>query len=513
MNGDKTKLLTNLGAGVFSTAIACLSTSLGGQILFPVLGGIAANIASSFFEKAEYRKLRKIFAETDPDDLNHDLRSLIVKAIQWSVSNIEILYQAELATESQKEELKMFIKNFLQEIKLLDVALASDEKTIVAAVEKPVSVDETFKTFYIQTDMFPVIDALNPFPAFFESKFIPHLQLCFGELLKQHENRPAYIAYTRQIERNLEDGIDQLKKQNEEILKKLNHPDKEIAKEALKFWTTVQKRVNKLKPNELAGLISQSFDQQLGELNTKVDLLVDMTGAVRKDVAFIKGEVSSTKNITKDLHQKLSENWISKHKVAFFSLVGITVLILGSVYYFLSTQPFAAVISLQPNGSNEVHKEYPALTFPVAISLYLPGETKQMQITTGNELVLNNLPHTYKNKMVRLKVHDPYWEEATDSVKLSGTHVIIPLKPTASLGRITGNVKSRNGAISIQGAAIKIGSDTTIYSDGNGFFNALLPHRMKRKEYMVTVEKEGYQTETQLYYPESSDGQFRLTKN
>lgn len=110
------------------------------------------------------------------------------------------------------------------------------------------------------------------------------------------------------------------------------------------------------------------------------------------------------------------------------------------------------------------------------------------------------------------------WEisDGKNTFEFTGEPIQLIVKRDNSLRIVKGVVKSRDGQSFISDALVRINTDTIIRTDEFGVFRVVLPPQMSVKEvedrYLLTVSKEGYETVTQYYSPQSSDAEIRLVK-
>ena len=218
---EKFAIIKNIAGFAITTGLS-ITTQGSSNLIIGALSGIVGGISNNFFDKIEFNKIGKLLKETDPSDLNHDLQKIIVQAVEWAILNIQILYKKELSEPSQIRELKLFTNSLLEELKLLNNTLSEKGESIYKIIENPINENTLLKTFDINIEGLPTINKNNPYKNFFIKQFEPNLKLCFGELLKNEKNRPALIAYQREVYQNLDQTINKVIAQNELILQKLD---------------------------------------------------------------------------------------------------------------------------------------------------------------------------------------------------------------------------------------------------------------------------------------------------
>ncbi len=95
---------------------------------------------------------------------------------------------------------------------------------------------------------------------------------------------------------------------------------------------------------------------------------------------------------------------------------------------------------------------------------------------------------------------------------LRGEPIYLEVRRKRSLLTISGVVKSRDGVHPIPGAEVNVNSDTTVTSNDLGKFHIVLPDRMYRPVYQLSIRKEGYAPEEEEYGQGVMTMEIRLTK-
>ena len=266
---EKLAIIKNIAGFAITTGLS-ITTQGSSNLIIGALSGIVGGISNNFFDKIEFNKIGKLLQETDPSDLNHDLQKIMVKAVEWAILNIQILYKKELSDPTQIKELKLFTKSLLEEVKLLKNTLNEKGDGVYKIIENPTNENNLLKTFDLNIEGFPTINENNSYKNFFIKQFEPNLKLCFGELLKNEKNRPALIAYQREVYQNLDQTINKVIAQNELILQKLDdNKEKETIQKSNSKWNQVSKKI-----------IETSFDQITPEFEASINNQID---GIKKD--------------------------------------------------------------------------------------------------------------------------------------------------------------------------------------------------------------------------------------
>ncbi len=144
------------------------------------------------------------------------------------------------------------------------------------------------------------------------------------------------------------------------------------------------------------------------------------------------------------------------------------------------------------------------------------NDRRTVQIGEDGRTNFGEIPEKFVNEIIGIGVDAPGYESSnpTKVYKMDGKPIYFPVKRAENLLKISGFVKSRDG-IRLENALVSIGTDTTIKSNESGIFKIVLPEHMGLKNgmeyYSISVEKEGYISETTYYYPLSGDIEFQLT--
>ena len=143
---SKKEILKNFAGLALTTGLA-IATQGRTELAMGVLNGISGNLASSFIEKTDYTKIKNLLNDTDPSDLNHDLKKLIIKSVEWAIKNIQFLYKKDLEDQEQIKHLQYFTENLLQEVKVLNDSLVEGEDQLYGIVEGAGNSNEIFSKF------------------------------------------------------------------------------------------------------------------------------------------------------------------------------------------------------------------------------------------------------------------------------------------------------------------------------------------------------------------------------
>lgn len=139
-------------------------------------------------------------------------------------------------------------------------------------------------------------------------------------------------------------------------------------------------------------------------------------------------------------------------------------------------------------------------------------------IGTNGRTNFSDITGDNKGDTIVIGLDAPGWEivDGKNTFVFTGEPIHLKVKKDDTLGTIKGVVKSRDGQVFIEGALVQINTDTFAVTNKLGVFRIVLPEKMRIKSdlerYLLTVSKEGYETQNEYYSPLSSDAEFRLNK-
>lgn len=489
---DKKKLIKNF-VGIAFTAGLSFATQGSSNIILGVLNIISSGIASNYIQKTEYDKIKKLIQETDPSELNHDIKKLIVKSIEWAIKNIEYLYKRQLNNKGEILELREFTQKLVSETKILKHLLEDKPDTIYEEIENTTDPDTIYNTFNLKVSDFPVINKTQPYSSFFQEQFKPNLQLCFGELLKLKENRPALIAYQRNIYKTIDSKLDDVITQNKEILSQLKETnEKKASDNYTNSLTRVKSYFSARTSDELSSEFKEQLDlqfqeiqQQYQQISKHTDLLIDIKG------------------MTKGVLIELQKNWISKNKVYVLGGGFIFLVIISFFIYHNINLPFNAIVSIVENPNLSVNQQYPSLGKEqnAKIRFYFPSEIKLKEITFENGIVLPDIPRNLKEQKIKVELLDKYWTFSNDSMKLKKGTIQLDIEPNNSMAKITGSVFSHIGQIPIESAFVSVDDELKTETNVDGKFLINVPVHLRKPKYVIKIVALGFHSQKREYTP------------
>ena len=178
-----------------------------------------------------------------------------------------------------------------------------------------------------------------------------------------------------------------------------------------------------------------------------------------------------------------------------FSIISLGII---GLIYKIKTTPFQMNVGIEIDKDLNIHPEYPKLSKEAHVLFYFPSETKEKEITFSNEIVLTELPNNLKNSLCKIELVDNYWEFVSDSMLIDNKATLLLVKPNEVLSEIKGKVMSRDGQTLINKAKIIVDTITTTTND-LGEFYIKVPINLRRIDYVIRVEKEGYISKEKTY--------------
>lgn len=180
------------------------------QLIFNIFSGVSANL----LDKLDKNSIRSIFGRRKhPNELNHDVQRMTISALKLTIKSVGMLYKEEVIKQGddltlmgRKEKyLDKNITTLCQLINNTDVTQLINSKELIEYVEELRSkeTDNLFHEFFSIKDYEDIdeVDEAVPFLPFLEKRFFENFKLCFGELLKKDNFRPALVAYQREIQK------------------------------------------------------------------------------------------------------------------------------------------------------------------------------------------------------------------------------------------------------------------------------------------------------------------------
>ncbi len=483
--------------GLLASAGLTMATS-GGNNIVGLLNTIAGGILGNYVNDLSYNKLKGLVNGIDPKDLNHDIKKIILSAVENCISLICHSYNKKyFLAGHQKSRLDKLEKHLLLEVKALKDKIYNENDSLYRQIEDPNSVHELFELFNLSVDSYHEIHPKHPFGEYFENEFIPILQLCFGEQLKLEKNRPALIAYQRDIYQNLDKKLDKTISQNNKILAKLDA--KGNAEELVAYNNSLVTIKHQISDKKDATYLLPEFEQ----------IIDDYYDNISKDISKILSEIESVTT-------EIKSNWVEKNKTYIMGAGIVMILIIALISYNYYNVPFNSTIILSPNQSIQINSQYPPLAKKqnTKVIFYLE-ETTLEKTYTKDGISLTDLQKNLLDEKVKIELVDPYWEFTSDFIVLKKGSIIVDVQPNNALSEIRGRVFHHIGHEPISDAKIKMvmeGIETV--TDQNGIFYIEVPIELRKSKYDIRVIANGLDSITRTYEPgdEISIGLFKNMK-
>lgn len=128
---------------------------------------------------------------------------------------------------------------------------------------------------------------------------------------------------------------------------------------------------------------------------------------------------------------------------------------------------------------------------------------------------LGEIPEKFRGETIPIVLEAEGYEPVEPDKKyaLDGKPVYFLVRRDNSLGNIQGIVQTRDGSEFISGALVMVDHDTTILTDNLGRFRLILPEKMHKTEYLLTVKKVGFKDANEMFRPKTTPADIRLEKD
>ena len=497
---ERKKFFIDVAKIAFSAGVSLITVNS-----IELISRVAEHLCAGYIEKQNLNSLQRVLSN-NPKNLNHDLVKLVIKSVKLAIKNVGYLYKLKLTDKIKRLAVDVYIDSFIEKASSLENSLPYNDKInlskIIEQANDENSVQKLFKIFELNPDSYVDIHHNDKFSDFFKQNFVPNLQLCFGELLKSEEYRPAFIAYQRDVYATIENKVDLLIKQNGELLTKFNEKGIEIKKENSEL-ERLKIAIKTKNSNSLNIDFYNIFDSYFNELSGKVDLLIDISTAIKDDVSIIR-------KMTSDFSYELSDNWFSKNRVQVYSLIVILLLIVSGFAYNYCHSPFSVNIKFEILPGLRIKSSYPELTAESKITFFLPTEILEKEINSNKEIILNNLSSKLLNDTIRMILNNKFWRLTDSKIILKNDSFKLYLQPSDVFSEVKGTVKSRDNKELLAGVIVRTEGKYDI-TEVSGHFRIFIPLNQRSPVYHIRVEKVGYQI-FEADYNACDDQEIRLEK-
>ena len=469
------KIGSQVGSLAFMAGATCLTLLKGGELIQDVVREVLAGLLSSKLEKIEIQKIQELLKSPRPSKINHDLENIILKALRWTIQNISYSYESYTTTKEQRNELKTVTKQLIDEIENLEINTLIDSNKLIQQIDEVDKSELVIEDFFNQLNTLPTINEVLQFVNFFRQKFVENFQLCFAELLKKEENKDALISYNRNVLNHIQQSIQDNQK---DLINELNTTKKEL-NDILNVVSHRKLTLNKTKRVE-ANIYLQ-LDHFTSKLNQKVKILVDGQGNIITKLNEVDAKVDHISQVLNYIKRK---DFITKVVYIITTLVTITLGYL-TYYYFVSKTPYNFTVQLENTSTNS------SLPYHKSTVQLLYGDRTDT-ITTNNEATFKNLPHTFKEDSLRIKVTNDSFKTIDTVIQPSKNNILLELCRNDKYKVMKGIVKDDDTNMPIKQALVKIAGKMH-YTNVHGEFLMTIPENLQKTEHRVYVSKENYE--------------------
>ena len=466
-----------------TTALAVVSGGLVNpaalNILSSVGGNIGASLAANFISGLTPAKIKGLFKDVHPNDLNHSIKRLFIQSVQEALSNIAVLFSEAQVSDNEKKQVKQFIKTLQKQ--LPDMFLKSNHIKFEESEIKHFlyEKDKEEMVCHFIAKHFENFGITDPFKTFLTQNLPAQIQLCFGEGLKDPANEHAWIAFQRMLIEEIRNDIKQIADTQQSIkddLSDLKFSKSGFSKEQISEVHELVKILNDKKLVEVK--IKNEVEQSLKSIENRANEIIQITTKTQLTVNELKTVVEKIRR----------QNRINQ--IIIYTL-SVCVLVAGVfVVYKLVNQPFAATVKIY-GWEGEQHNPLDGRGILV---LTFGNEIKKAEISRQGEAIFKGILPKFNNTSVSAYITDtegePYY--LTDSTikiqKNSTTKVQILLH---GLEKFQGTIYDNILGEGLPNVSVTIAGINAI-TDENGYFSIEIPIEKQRTEQKVIISKEGY---------------------
>lgn len=188
------------------------------------------------------------------------------------------------------------------------------------------------------------------------------------------------------------------------------------------------------------------------------------------------------------------------------------ILLSGVLWYYINTknQPFDITLFAAPDPQLKLNPDYPPFEGG-RLTVYTGAKADSRTILPNQPVTYQQIASTFLHKKVAVSLDAPQWKLSVDSFVVSKSPVHLSLIPDGSMGAVLGNIKDVNGK-GIAACSVAIDTDTTIQTNDVGYFKIELPVQMQKRQYVLSVSKDGYLPQRLDYFPGSGNIDILLKK-
>jgi hypothetical protein len=478
-----------------TTSLAVVSGGLINPVLGNVGGSLGASLAANLITGFSPAKIKRWFIDVHPDKLNHHIKKLFIESVKEALSNVTVLFSETQATENEKRDAKQLIKTMqkrLPDMLLNNKQIRLDETEIEHFLCEKGKEDIICNFIENQCDIFGIVE---PFKSFLANNLPAQIQLCFGEGLKNPENRNAWIAFQRMLMEEIRNDIKQIADTQQSIkddLSDLKFEKSGFSEEQISEIRELVKILNNKKLIEVK--ITDGFNQSLKSIEDKANEIIRITTRTQLTV-------DELKNIVEKIKRQNRTNHIIIYALA------ICFLVAGAfVVYELVNQPFTTTIQIY-GWESEQHNP---LDGKGVIVLTLGDKTEKAEISRQGEVVFKGILPEYNGKKVAAYITDtegePYYlSDSIIEIKKNGiTKALVLLH---GLEKLEGTVFDEISCEGLPDVSVTV-AEITVITDEKGNFIIEIPIEKQRQEQEIEIRKEGYKSKRQTV-PMSGENKYR----
>ncbi len=481
-----TRGITELGGILTGVATAAVSTLYCPAIIGTIVGGLSIELAGNMAGNFDSKRFKQLLKKPHPDDLNHDLQIAFIRANIMAIDNIERLYRDAVQNDSLRKNARFFCKELKKDIK------NNFQSNLSKVNEDELDTYINKNTEDVSSNL---LDKLNvntkpykldkTFIEIFHKNYLSQVQLCFGEILKEPNNKESERAWRawqkwmseeiRADIKNIHTRLDKLSEQQQPV----ELPD--LSDEQLNKLNKLSEDLKN--PLTLEEKFEAALNGSLEKLNSKVDTLLEES----KEILRLNVEIYRT---VTDFDSKLETRWFSRKSVWLWALVSTALVVTVAIYFYYNSQPFST--SFKVHGFQK--PDYMPLENRGAVELTLGDEKKIAEINKNGIADFKQIPANFKNEPIKVAIvkteGESYRIQPKDTVILKSGAVIKLSVLQEGLDRLFGTVKDETGDY-LQGVIVRrLGLIDTTNTTGDFFLH--IPPEKQTRFAAISFFKEGY---------------------
>ena len=421
--------------------------------LFVVVGGVAVNKLSDYVKWSEFLRLRDQLKPQNPGQLNHDLEKLLKESI---ICAIEHIVRIEKGKRQPDQEVIAFLKEL---VKVIAYRLEIADDVAVSAAMK----DFLFKKSDPQAQNLGKVERYLELPGNFPSKiadlmeahFIPQVQLCFTQGLKDENHRDAWIAFQKM-------HLEMIQGDTQAILAKASETEATLS-ELKTGLDDIRASLASLAPagaaqrsdwlSNLGGFLLQLRQNPVSEAQIEAALSQQIArieadlGYLREGMDELKGGVRSIQTGQKDLQgqmQRMQVDWLSRKMVLAYGLVAMLLLSMGGYWAYQQAQPFDLTLIVQDAQGRPLDAlakgdklllppGHTLMTDTLAftrVALVLDGEPRWGEVDAQGNVYFRQLDSRFRGDSLPIQLEGGFWRLTDSSASLGVQPPNLPLRLT-----------------------------------------------------------------------------------